>query len=266
MTAPNTEPDQSGDLISANERLMRSLIELRARDIGSAADSSDAYDGLHEAGALRQQDSFYLWLLSLLGPRRGESLLDVSCGQGSLVRFARQAGLVAAGTDLSRRAVTTTRRRSPSVGVSVSDAERLPYASESFAYVTNVGSLEHYFSPPRAVREMARVLQPDGLALVLLPNTFGLLGNVLHVWRTGDVFDDGQPLQRYGTNAQWRQLLELNGLQVRRTFRYERTWPRTWRDLAWYIGRPHRIVRPLLSSLLPANLSSFLVYLCSKGS
>ena len=101
--------------------------------------------------------------------------------------------------------------------------------------------------------------------MILLPNTFGLLGNVLHVWRTGDVYDDGQPLQRYGTNAQWRKLLELNGLQIVKTIRYEREGPRTWGDLVWYLRRPHRLGRVLLAPLIPKNLSSFLVYLCRKA-
>jgi hypothetical protein len=109
------------------------------------------------------------------------------------------------------------------------------------------------------------VLRPGGHALVLLPNTFGLLSNILYVWRTGQVFDDGQPLQRYGTNGQWRQLLEDNGLRVEHTYKYERAWPRTWRDLAWYLLHPHRFVRPMLSLVVPTNLASFLVYLCSSA-
>jgi hypothetical protein len=60
-------------------------------------------------------------------------------------------------------------------------------------------------------------------------------------------------------------LLETNGLAVERVVKYERAWPRTWKDLAWYLVRPYRIVRPLLTTVLPVNLASFLVYLCSKA-
>jgi ubiquinone/menaquinone biosynthesis C-methylase UbiE len=203
--------------------------------------------------------------LSLLHPRPEQALLDVSCGQGRLLCFARQAGLRVTGLDLSPLAAAAANRTALSACVNVADAERLPYANASFDYVTSIGSLEHYFVPPRAVREMARVLRPEGRALVLLPNTFGLLGNIAHVWRTGDVFDDGQPLQRYGTNGQWRRLLELNGLRIERTQKYERAWPRTRHDLAWYVLHPHKFARTLLSLAVPTNLSSFLVYLCSKG-
>ena len=229
------------------------------------SDSACSYDALHAAGQLRQRDSFYKWLIGLLQPRAGRRLLDVSCGQGTLLKFGREAGLMVAGLDLSSEAVAAALAQTEGKGgLAVANAEQLPYAGGSFDYVTNIGSVEHYFRPGQAVAEMARVLHPDGLALILLPNTFGLLGNILHVWRHGDVFDDGQPLQRYGTRSQWCRLLESNGLQVVHTLKYERALPRTWPDLAWYLARPYRLGRALLAPLIPLNLTSFLVYKCRK--
>ncbi len=252
--------------IHENERVMHTLIELWGLQMDSTSDSSRAYNSLHETGCLRQRDSFYKWLLSLLHLQPGQRVLDVSCGQGVLLDFAAQKGLFASGLDFSPQAIAATAQRAPAAVVSVANAEQLPYADNSFDYITNIGSLEHYFHPWWAIRETARVLRPDGCALFLLPNTFGLLGNILQVWRTGDVFDDGQPLQRYGTNAQWRKLLELNGLFVTRIAKYEREVPRTWTDLRWYMRHPHKWGRVLLSPLIPQNLSSFLIYLCRKAS
>jgi SAM-dependent methyltransferase len=249
-----------------NERLMGGLVELRGPQVDSARDSSRGYDQLHDSGYLRQRESFYKWLLSLLRPRTGLRLLDVSCGQGPFLQVAKEAGLQVFGIDLSSQAVGMAAVQVPGASVSLANAENLPYSSSAFDYATNIGSLEHYFHPHRAVREMARVLHPDGVAMILLPNTFGLLGNILHVWRTGDVFDDGQPLQRYGTSAQWHRLLELNGLCVTRTVKHEREFPRTWVDLRWYLRRPHKLARVLLTPLIPLHLSSFLVYLCRKAS
>ena len=267
------EPDPRDKQGDEHDRLMRALVELRGQQVDSTADSAQRYDALHTGESLRQKDSFYIWLLGLLGVGRdaldGKRLLDVSCGQGGLLDFAQRAGLNAVGLDLSASAVATSahrlERRTSPVAVSLGDAQQLPFADGSFDFVTNIGSLEHYFRPDLAVREMARVLGPGGQAMILLPNTFGLLGNVLHVWRTGDVHDDGQPLQRYGTNAQWRQLLESNGLRLVKTVRYEREWPRTREDLLWYLRRPHKLGRVFLAPLIPTNLSSFLIYLCRKA-
>jgi SAM-dependent methyltransferase len=262
---PRVQPGATNGSGEPADRLLRELIEIREGNIESFNDSVQSYDSLHAQGHLRQWDSFYLWLLSLLPCREGQRLLDVSCGQGRLLRFAEKKGLVAMGLDHSRSALQSI-TGTPPPRLQLADAEQLPYKTDAFDYVTNIGSLEHYFNPTRAVREMARVLRPRGRALVLLPNTFGLLGNILYVWRKGDVFNDGQPLQRYGTPEQWRKLLEGNGLKIQRIYKYERPLPRTWGDFFSYLRRPHKLGRVFLSLVIPKNLSSFLVFLCLKSS
>lgn len=243
---------------------MRGMVEIRGHHITSTQASLAAYDDLHATGHLVQRDSFYKWLVGLLRPSPGKRLLDVSCGQGGVLKFAAMAQLKVFGLDLSLAAIEKANKLDINAAMNVGNAEQLPYADNAFDYVTNIGSVEHYLHPSNAVQEMSRVLRSDGLACILLPNTFGLLGNILHVWRTGDVFDDGQPLQRYGTSRQWRSLLEINGFDVVRVLKYERECPRTWADILWYCLRPHKLVRVILSPFIPLNLSSFLVFLCRK--
>ena len=144
----------------------------------------------------------------------------------------------------------------------MSNAERLSVADRSFDFVTNVGSVEHYFDPEAAIREMRRILKPEGVACILVPNTFSLFGNVQYAWRAGDAFDDGQPLQRYNTRRGWHRLLEKNGLIPFRTLKYEREWPRTGEDCLWYLKRPSKLLKLLISPLVPVNLANSLVYLC----
>lgn len=244
---------------------IQGLVEIRGKHIDSPQASTTSYDSLHASGYLCQRDSFYKWLIGLLHPSPGCRLLDVSCGQGGMLRFAAKAHLRAFGLDLSPVAAKQAGQSHFGAAVNVGDAERLPFADNTFDHVTNIGSVEHYFHPYCAVQEMSRVLKPDGLACILLPNTFGLLGNILYVWRNGDVFDDGQPVQRYGTPRQWQSLLEENGLEVSRVLKYEREWPRTWTDAGWYCRRPHKLVRVILSAFIPLNLSSFLVFICCKA-
>lgn len=245
-------------------RLMPEFVEIRGKRIFSVRDSNTAYDLMHNSGFLCQKESFYKWLLCLLQTYSGKKILDVSCGQGSLLRYASEQGMNGYGLDIAFSAVKISKEQSLDINVCVADAERLPYADDSFDIITNIGSLEHYFHPFIAVREMVRVLQSNGQALVLLPNTFGLFGNIVHVLLKGDVFDDGQPLQRYGTRIQWQKLLEQNGLMVQKTIKYEREWPRTFKDLLWYILRPFKIFRIIASWFIPVNLSSFFVFLCCK--
>ena len=245
------------------------MIEIHRRSVGGASDSEDAYDSLYSEAfmvpAAGHLPSRYLWLTGLLHSQPGQRLLDVSCGNGYLLQAAARRGLEITGVDISSKALDHARRRAPHARVVCADAERLPFADASFDRVTNIGSLEHYAHPERGVAEMARILKPDGLALVLLPNAYGLLGNISHVWRHGDVFVDDQPLQRYATRAAWTRLLEGNGLTVVSTRRYERELPRTWSDLWRYLRRPLSLMRALASPLVPLNLSNCFVFACRRA-
>jgi SAM-dependent methyltransferase len=238
------------------------MIEIRHDYIHTPADEIKAYDRIYGTAGIRQLDSFYLWILSLLDAHASQTLLDVSSGEGSLVHFALERGLRAYGIDFSPIALRTGIDDYDLTSTWVSNAERLSIADRSFDFVTNIGSIEHYFEPGAAVREMSRVLKPNGVACILVPNTFSLFGNVKHVCQVGDVFDDGQPLQRYNTRLGWNRLLVTNGLEPYRVLKYEREWPRTLKDCLWYVRRPTKALRLLITPLIPVNLANSIVYLC----
>jgi SAM-dependent methyltransferase len=145
------------------------------------------------------------------------------------------------------------------------DAEGLPFGDEAFDRIMNLGSVEHYEAPARAVREMARVLRPTGKAVILLPNAFAYQ-HALYVWRHGRVYDDGQPLQRYATDHDWRRLLEENGLRVVDTVKYQRVVPRTPGDLLWYLRRPRQLAQLAVSPLVPLHAANCFVYIAERRS
>lgn len=242
------------------------MIEIFRDPVKTPQESQAAYDALyarHFTGVRTGQvPSRYLWLISLLKARRGQRLLDVSSGNGYLLKAASERGLWAVGLELSPVGIQESRERAPQAPVICGDAECLPFANGVFDFVTNIGSLEHYLHPEASVAEMARVLKADGLALILVPNAYGLVGNVKHVWRHGDVFMDEQPVQRYATRGAWARLLEANGLTVERVIGYERELPRTWRDFKWLAVHPFKFLRALLAPLMPVNLADSLIFFC----
>jgi len=232
----------------------------------SAGDIRSAYNAIYRSAPLVQCDYFYKWLLGVLKPQAGKRLLDVSCGAGMLLKFAGDAGLQAYGIDISDAAVEDAKRRAPLAKLVVGNGEALPYPDDSFDYVTNIGSLEHYEHPMKGAQEIARVLREDGKACILLPNSYGLLWNIIHVWRTGDICDDGQPIQRYATKKGWQRLLEDNGLAVCHVVPYDRALPRTRRDWLWYLRRPRKLLTSLLViPFIPTNLASTFLFICKKG-
>jgi SAM-dependent methyltransferase len=209
------------------------MIEIRHSNMQDTEGTRLAYNHVYRGNGILLRDSFYLWLIDLLKPQPGRLLLDISCGQGRLVKFAREKGLHAMGMDFAEEAVRLGVTDSPQSGWAVADGERLPLHDACIDYVTHIGSLEHYQNPEEGMGEIARVLKPTGTACVLVPNSYGLIGNIKHVWQTGHVFDDGQPLQRYNTRGGWRDMLAAKGLKTFHTYKYEREWPRTWEDLGW---------------------------------
>lgn len=236
------------------------MLEIRHAPPGTRG-TRRAYNRLYRDQGILLRDSFYIWLIQLLRPRPGRSLLDISCGQGRLVLLARERGLAAYGVDF---AVEALKAASADSGFALGDGQRIPIAADCVDYVTHIGSLEHYEDPAQGAREITRILRPGGKGCILLPNAFGLLGNIRSVWSTGEIHDDGQPLQRYATRHTWSRLLTDAGLSIDRVLGYgEVEFPRTVRDAGWLAGNPRKLLRWLASWLIPTNLANHFVFIVS---
>lgn len=241
------------------------MIEIRHAGMQTTDATRDAYDQVYAGPGIMLRDSFYLWLISLLDPQPGKLLLDISCGEGRLVNLASQQGVHGVGMDFSWQGVLKGKRAWQASEFSVADGECLPLAPASFDYVTHIGSLEHYQNPQAGANEIGRTLKPGGRAVIMLPNTFGLL-HIRYVWRHGDVFDDGQPLQRYGARKTWERILIDGGLTVQKTLGYGGVAkPRTPADRSWLLRRPNKVLRMVVGKLTPVNLASHFVYVCTRA-
>lgn len=242
------------------------MIEIRHRAIRQGQSTQMAYDTLYQERAILMRDSFYLWLIELIAPQPGELLLDVACGQGRLVQLAAAQGINATGVDFSYAGMLAAAQQTPGAKWLLGDGEALPIADASVDCILNIGSLEHYQHPLQGVKELARLLKPSGRACILLPNAFGLFGNIQHVLKTGEIYDDGQPLQRYATRRTWEVLLAQGGLQIERLVPYsEVNLPRTAQDWLWLAQRPQKMVRVWLARFVPPNFANQLVFLCRRA-
>lgn len=242
------------------------MIEIRHATIVDSTNSQFAYDNLYSDGGIDLSDSYYLWLLEKIDPIPGKVLIDVSCGRGKLAAFARAKGLTVIGLDFSLNAIKVAQQTDSELNLIISDGEQIALKAQSADYVTHIGNLEHYQNPDSGVQEVARLLKPDGIAVILLPNGFSIAGNVQHVRRSGEVFDDGQPIQRYNTRQGWQDLLEANGLNVFKTIRYEHFFPQTKHDWLSHLKRPSRLLRWAVAWAIPFNLSNCFVYFCRRSS
>jgi SAM-dependent methyltransferase len=103
---------------------------------------------------------------------RGKRVLEIGVGAGTdFINFAREGALLT-GVDLTPAAVDHARRRLRLEGleadVRIADAQALPFEDQSFELVYSWGVIHHAPNPPRIVREVRRLLAPDGEARIML--------------------------------------------------------------------------------------------------
>ena len=159
-----------------------------------------AFEGLIEGGLLAA----------------GARVLEVGCGAGTYVRLLAKRGHPVVALDYSlpslRRAVAAD--LSLSGGYVAGDASGLPFRSGSFKAVTCIGLLQALEKPETALTEIARVLEPGGVALVETLNPW----NALAASRRLSAFVRRQPTRlRYGSpGAAERTMASLGLRPVRR--------------------------------------------------
>jgi ubiquinone/menaquinone biosynthesis C-methylase UbiE len=221
------------------------------------------YDKQYRDQGIRDAAALYKWILTLLKVKQNEFVLDISCGEGILGYFAEKQGVNLVGLDFSSSALEIARSKLSCQKLILADGETLPFEKETFNYVVNLGSLEHYLHPEKGLLEAARVLTKDGLACFLLPNSFYVI-DIIRVLLTGYGPNHFQPLERFATRAEWQELIERYGFKVITTKKYNTRFPTSAADMFWYLKRPKRLLMVLTNWLIPLNLSYSFVFVCKR--
>ncbi|MDE2376694.1 class I SAM-dependent methyltransferase [Bradyrhizobium sp.] len=158
---------------------------------------------------------------------RHQAVLEIGVGMGAdHEQWARSQPGRLCGVDLTQRAIDLTRERLALSGLhselEVADAERLPFPDATFRIVYSWGVLHHSNDTRQAFREVARVLEPGGVARLMIYHKWSIVGLMLWL-RYGRFSSDlasiyAKHLESPGTKAysarEAASLIESSGLRL----------------------------------------------------
>lgn len=138
--------------------------------------TSTGFKGLARAAAnfVDLQWTLVIHALESVAPVARGRLLDVGCGEKPYLDIFLPHVTEYVGVEHEasfKETQSSTRAKGPDV---LYDGKRLPFADGEFDTVLSVQTLEHTPDPQALVREMARVLHPDGRLLLSAPFSFRL--------------------------------------------------------------------------------------------
>lgn len=102
--------------------------------------------------------------------RDGDSILDVACGNGTLLgELSKKASVHGFGVDLSENMIAAARERYPDCTFAVSSCVPLPFETESMDVITVSCAFHHFEDPHAFAGECVRVLKKNGMIYMAEP-------------------------------------------------------------------------------------------------
>ena len=147
----------------------------KAKRVGDVFKSvAPSYDVMNDLMSLGLHRVWKRFALEMSGVREGSRVLDVASGSGDLAAaFARRAGPTGqvVMTDINAAMLEVGRDKLIDRGLfpplALCDAEKLPFADNTFDLVSVAFGLRNMTHKDQALAEMARVTRPGGRVLVL---------------------------------------------------------------------------------------------------
>jgi ubiquinone/menaquinone biosynthesis C-methylase UbiE len=164
--------------------------------------------------------SMYWWSNRFFGMlakrygKRGARLLEVGSGMGHLVGQL-SATFEAYGMDLNHWAVNKSKEFSEAASLQTASAQELPYQDDAFNVVIIKHIVEHLPDPAKAINELGRVVEKDGILILATPN----LGSLLKPWKGKAWIGYQDPTHISLKEPQeWLHLIENAGFEFVRVF------------------------------------------------
>lgn len=151
---------------------------------------------------------------------KGDRLLDVGCGDGTLGYHAKNMYNEIYGVDISEKALKIARKRGVITFKVDLNKDKLPFQDNFFDAVTCLDVIEHVIDPRFLIKEIYRVLKTGGILIISTPNIrywkylFSLIfkGKFPKTSDDTELWDGGH--LHYFTFKDIEELLKSNGFKI----------------------------------------------------
>jgi ubiquinone/menaquinone biosynthesis C-methylase UbiE len=174
----------------------------------------------------KHDKSYFKQYIELMKPGNENGLsLDVGCGTGFVTLELARQGCKGIGIDISKIGVQRANQKVESLNFKnmakfiLSDSFHFPFAGNAFEKVGIYSSMEHFFHPEETLKEMIRVLKPNGQIIIVSPNYVTPINDINDPLDTSSVINAlGYLLRKLTKGSLYRNL----GLLFRKEFLSDR--------------------------------------------
>ena len=175
---------------------------------------------------------YFQSMIEFLIKSPSKNLLEVGCGMGTDTIVFAKNGFNVTGIDLTPAHIELAEKLFSlynSKGTFLKgNAEDLPFDDNSYGGVYSFGVLHHTKNTSKAIKEIHRILQPNGRAIIMLYNKWSLNNLAHYITRKG--FEnvkggiDSPITYRFSTNEVRRMCLPFKSCNVRTEYLFGAGW------------------------------------------
>lgn len=125
-------------------------------------------------------------VLSLLNARKNEVILDIGCGSGVYTKELIKKGSKVTAIDIAETYLSQTKKlvgRTKRLQLVAADATKLPFKRNTFDKVLFTEVIEHIPQYEKSLREIHRVIKPNGTVTISTPSRFSPLNIAYEIKR-----------------------------------------------------------------------------------